>query len=62
MWLVLISSYKRGIYEQFSSKFPASAAYFTLDTGDPFHAGTEHGPHILKIQFDVRLHTFLDGF
>ena len=44
---------QEGIYNEFLSKFTATAANLTTNTGDPFKQGTEHGPQVSKVQFDV---------
>ena len=45
---------QEGIYDEFLSKFTATAAYLASKTGDPFDQGIEHGPQVSKVQFDVR--------
>ncbi|KAF8797684.1 ALDH-like protein [Phlegmacium glaucopus] len=52
---------QEGIYDQFLTKFTAIAADLTSKTGDPFGQGTEHGPQVSKIQFDLCLPSFSDG-
>jgi aldehyde dehydrogenase (NAD+) len=44
---------QEGIYDEFLKKFTAIAADLTSKTGDPFGKGTEHGPQVSKVQFDV---------
>jgi acyl-CoA reductase-like NAD-dependent aldehyde dehydrogenase len=44
---------QEGIYDEFLKEFTATAAHLTSKTGDPFGRGTEHGPQISKVQFDV---------
>ena len=44
---------QESIYDEFLTKFTATAAHLTSKTGDPFNKGTEHGPQVSKIQFDV---------
>lgn len=44
---------QEGIYNEFLSKFSATAAHLTSKIGDPFDQGTEHGPQVSKVQFDV---------
>ena len=44
---------QEGIYNEFLSKFTATAAHLTSKIGDPFAQGTEHGPQVSKVQFDV---------
>ena len=50
---------QEGIYDEFLSKFTATAEHLASKTGDPFDQGTEHGPQVSKVQFDVCF--FLDG-
>ena len=45
---------QEGIYDHFLSKFTATAEYLTAKTGDPFGEGTEHGPQVSRVQYDVR--------
>ena len=45
---------QEGIYDEFLSKFTATASHLTSKTGDPFDQGIEHGPQVSKVQFDVR--------
>jgi aldehyde dehydrogenase (NAD+) len=51
---------QEGIYDEFLSKFTATAAYLTSKTGDPFDQGTEHGPQVSKAQFD-RVMGYIDS-
>jgi acyl-CoA reductase-like NAD-dependent aldehyde dehydrogenase len=44
---------QEGIYDEFLKEFTAIAAHLTSKTGDPFGQGTEHGPQVSKVQFDV---------
>ena len=44
---------QEGIYDEFLKKFTATAARLASKTGDPFGEGTEHGPQVSKVQFDV---------
>ena len=44
---------QEGIYDEFLKRFTATAAHLTSKTGDPFGKGTEHGPQVSKVQFDV---------
>ena len=44
---------QEGIYDEFLKKFTATAARLASKTGDPFGKGTEHGPQVSKVQFDV---------
>ena len=44
---------QEGIYDEFLSKFTAIAEHLASKIGDPFDRGTEHGPQVSKIQFDV---------
>jgi hypothetical protein len=44
---------QEGIYNEFLSKFTATAAHLTSKIGDPFDHGTAHGPQVSKVQFDV---------
>jgi acyl-CoA reductase-like NAD-dependent aldehyde dehydrogenase len=46
---------QEGIYNEFLNKFTATAAHLASKTGDPFDQGTEHGPQVSKVQFDVCL-------
>ena len=44
---------QEGIYDEFLKNFTATAAHLTSKTGDPFGQGSEHGPQVSKLQFDV---------
>ena len=44
---------QEGIYDEFLKKFTATAAHLASKTGDPFDQGTEHGPQVSQVQFDV---------
>lgn len=46
---------QEGIYDEFLTKFTAITKNFAAATGDPFDIGTQHGPQISQVQFDVRL-------
>ncbi|KAF5323284.1 hypothetical protein D9619_013499 [Psilocybe cf. subviscida] len=43
---------QEGIYDKFLPKFQATAQDLHTSTGDPFSAGTKHGPQVSQIQFD----------
>ena len=47
-----------GIYDEFLKKFTAIADKhdLTLKISDSFGQGTEHGPQVLNVQFDVSPH------
>jgi acyl-CoA reductase-like NAD-dependent aldehyde dehydrogenase len=46
---------QEGIYDdsEFLKEFTSTAAHLTSKTGDPFEQGTEHGPQVSKVHFDV---------
>jgi acyl-CoA reductase-like NAD-dependent aldehyde dehydrogenase len=47
---------QEGIYEEFLAKFTEVAKALGTAAGDPFTPGTEHGPQVSQIQFDVCRH------
>ena len=46
---------QEGIYDEFLKKFTAITKDLGDATGDPFTPGTQHGPQVSQIQFDVSL-------
>jgi aldehyde dehydrogenase (NAD+) len=44
---------QEGIYDEFLSKFTANAEHLASNIGDPFDQGTQHGPQVSKVQFEV---------
>ncbi|KAG6811501.1 hypothetical protein H0H92_007149 [Tricholoma furcatifolium] len=51
---------QEGIYDQFLAKFSAIAKHLAATTGDPFAAGTQHGPQVSQNQFD-RIMSYIDS-
>lgn len=44
---------QEGVYEEFLTRFTEVAKALGAAAGDPFTPGTEHGPQVSQIQFDV---------
>lgn len=51
---------QEAVYDEFAAKFTEIAKSGEA-TGDPFAAGTQHGPQVSQVQFDVRATNFLPG-
>ena len=51
---------QEGIYDQFLKIFTGVAAGLAAKIGDPFATGSEHGPQVSKVQFDVCLPSISD--
>ncbi|KAJ2924332.1 hypothetical protein H1R20_g12767, partial [Candolleomyces eurysporus] len=51
---------QEGVYDKFLEHFTAAAKGLGDSAGDPFAAGTQHGPQVSKTQFD-RIMSYIDS-